>query len=164
MGKRGHLLDRRHHWNFPKLSTYHRIAYQAGYVLAVEITRSPLGPYMVQGYGDWRYYIRSGSRTEPMSEQQVRDAYMFAARAREQREDVWKTHLLPLNGPQHELRELVRYRISLVEECAEEANHARAVDCPRFCPRAGKYPGLYFLVIPLSVSVEARMAVASIPL
>lgn len=80
----------------PLLSTYHRIAYQGGYVLAVEITRSPLGPYMVQGYGDWRYYIRIGSRTEPMSEQQIRDAYMLAARAREQREDVWKAHLLPL--------------------------------------------------------------------
>jgi hypothetical protein len=80
----------------PLLALYHRIPSSGGEVLAIEITRSPLGPYMVEGYGERRYYMRIGSRTEPMSEQQIRDAYLLAARARERRPLVWLEHELPL--------------------------------------------------------------------
>ncbi len=81
----------------PLLASYSRLAHPtAGYVLAIEITRSPLGPYMVQWRGDQRYYKRIASRTTPMTEQEVRDAYLLAARARERRQAVWEDHLLPL--------------------------------------------------------------------
>jgi len=78
------------------LAQYYRIPCNGGYVLAVEVTRSPLGPYMVEGYGERHYYMRIGSRTDPMSEQQIRDAYLLAARAREHRPQMWEDHELPL--------------------------------------------------------------------
>jgi predicted HTH transcriptional regulator len=69
-----------------------------GFVLVVEILRSPLGPYMVEAYGDRRYAVRVGSRTVPMTEQQVRDAYALASRARERRGEVWDSHALPMKA------------------------------------------------------------------
>ena len=66
-----------------------------GFVLIVEVLRSPLGPHMIEAYGDRRYHVRKGSRTVPMTEQQVRDAYALAARGREHREDLWEQHDLP---------------------------------------------------------------------
>jgi Putative DNA-binding domain len=68
-----------------------------GFVLVVDVQRSPLGPYMVEAYDQTRYFIRLGSRTAPMSEQQVRDAYAIAARAREHRAEVWASHRLPFD-------------------------------------------------------------------
>jgi len=70
-----------------------------GFLLVVEIMRSPLAPYMVEAYGERRYYIRIGTRTAPMTEQQIRDAYMLAARARERRGDLWEEHSLPFRPP-----------------------------------------------------------------
>jgi len=67
-----------------------------GFVLVAEVMRSPLGPYMVEGYGDARYYSRHGTRTIPMTEQEVRDAYLLASRSADQREAVWQRHLLPM--------------------------------------------------------------------
>ncbi len=80
----------------PLLATYTPIEYGAGFVLVTDILRSPLGPYMVEGYDVRGYFMRSGSRTEPMTEQQVRDAYMLAARGRERRDDAWNDHKLPM--------------------------------------------------------------------
>jgi hypothetical protein len=67
-----------------------------GFVLAIDVHRSPLGPYMIEAYNERRYYVRQGSRTAPMTEQQVRDGYTLAARSREHRSDVWRTHHLPI--------------------------------------------------------------------
>jgi schlafen family protein/4-fold beta-flower domain-containing protein len=68
------------------------------FILAVEILRSPLGPYMVEAYGERRYFTRQGTRTSPMDEQQVRDAYLLAARGREHRQQTWVEHQLPLRA------------------------------------------------------------------
>jgi hypothetical protein len=62
------------------------------FVLAINTRRSVLGPYMVEAYDQRRYFRRNGTRTAPMSEQQVRDAYMIAARGRELRPALWREH------------------------------------------------------------------------
>jgi hypothetical protein len=80
----------------PLLIDLRMIDYPPGFVLVAEVTRSPLGPYMVEAGGDRRYYVRQGSRTAPMGEQQVRDLYMLAARARENRPALWASHHLPI--------------------------------------------------------------------
>lgn len=72
------------------------IEVDGGVVLAVDVEPSPLGPYMVESYGDARYYHRSVTRTGPMSEQQVRDAYALAARSREHRAQLWSDRGLPM--------------------------------------------------------------------
>ncbi len=69
-----------------------------GFVLVAEILRSPLGPYMVEAYDQRRYFVRIGRSTAPMTEQQVRDAYLLAARAREGRPETWEKHHLPMRG------------------------------------------------------------------
>jgi hypothetical protein len=69
-----------------------------GYILALAVQRSPLGPYMVEAYDERRYYIRMGTRTVPMGEAQIRDAYALALRAREGRPAVWQQHFLPLRA------------------------------------------------------------------
>jgi schlafen family protein len=66
-----------------------------GYVLVIDVQRSPLGPYMVQSRGDFGYYRRHGTRTGPMSETEVRDAYSLAARQIEQRGALWDDFGLP---------------------------------------------------------------------
>lgn len=71
----------------------------AGYVLAADVQPSPLGPYMVTARGNYRYHRRIGRRTEPMDEQQVRDAYVLAARGREHRAALWQDHALPMAAP-----------------------------------------------------------------
>jgi hypothetical protein len=70
-----------------------------GYVLVVNVFRSPLGPYMVQAYGENRYYLRQGSRVAPMDEQQVRDAYLLAVRQIQDLERAWTTRELPILPP-----------------------------------------------------------------
>ncbi|MGO9873919.1 MAG: helix-turn-helix domain-containing protein [Acidimicrobiia bacterium] len=80
------------------------IDFADGYVLSVDVRQSPLGPYMVESYGDSRYYLRVGTRSAPMSEAQVRDAYSLAARGRDRRADVWMTHALPIPLPNNEPR------------------------------------------------------------
>lgn len=79
----------------PLLINLRTIDYSPGFVLVAEVTRSPLGPYMVEAGRDRRYYIRQNSRTAPMGEQQVRDLYMLAARARQNRPELWSSHHLP---------------------------------------------------------------------
>ena len=70
-----------------------------GFVLVASVNRSPLGPYMVEVYGDRRYHIRVGTRTFEMTEQQVRDAYVLALREAEHRDTVREAHALPLEPP-----------------------------------------------------------------
>lgn len=80
----------------PLLMEYTVIEVPGGFVLAVEVELSGLGPYMVQAYGNMQYHRRTGTRTVPMSEQQVRDAYALALRTREHRADLWADHALPM--------------------------------------------------------------------
>lgn len=80
----------------PLLMDLRMIDYPPGFVLVAEVTRSPLGPYMVEAGRDRHYYVRQGSRTAPLGEQQVRDLYMLAARARENRPALWASHHLPI--------------------------------------------------------------------
>jgi hypothetical protein len=80
----------------PLLAEYRPIAFPGGLVLVVAVQRSPLGPYMVEAYQQHRYFIRHGTRTDPMSEQEVRDAHLIGARGREGRAGVWDQHHLPL--------------------------------------------------------------------
>jgi hypothetical protein len=82
----------------PLLMTHRVLEHQEGFLLVIEILRSPLGPYMVEAYGQQRYFVRIGTRTAPMGEQQVRDAYLLAARGRERRAEVWREHDLPIRA------------------------------------------------------------------
>lgn len=70
-----------------------------GFALVVRLRRSPLGPYMVESYGERRFYVRHGTRTAPMTEQEVSDAYALAARARESRAATWEARAMPLDPP-----------------------------------------------------------------
>lgn len=81
----------------PLLMEYSIVEADDGFVLAVHVQPSGLGPYMVQAYGDSRYHQRIGTRTVPMSEQQVRDAYAIAIRSREHRADLWRSHAFPMS-------------------------------------------------------------------
>ncbi|MHB8290526.1 MAG: AlbA family DNA-binding domain-containing protein [Acidimicrobiales bacterium] len=67
-----------------------------GWIVAIDVEPSPLGPYMVEAYGEQRYHRRSGTRVHPMSEQEVRDAYALAQRSSGLRSQVWMEHSLPL--------------------------------------------------------------------
>jgi len=83
----------------PLIMEPRRIEVGTGYILVAEVFRSPLGPYMVQSYGDNRYYMRQGSRVAPMDEQQVRDAYALALRHAQDREQAWTARELPIQVP-----------------------------------------------------------------
>ncbi len=75
-------------------------AYPAGdgWVIVAEVEPSDLGPYMVDGYDEHRYYVRAGTDVVRMSERSVRDAYALATRAQSQRESEWERRFLPLLG------------------------------------------------------------------
>lgn len=81
----------------PLLMTLSLVEGADGFVLVADVHRSPLGPYMVETYGERRYFTRQGTRTVPMSEQQVRDAYALSARGREGRDELWDA--FQLRGP-----------------------------------------------------------------
>lgn len=67
-----------------------------GYVLIIDVERSPLGPYMVDAYGDHRYWRRSQTSTLPMDERLVHDLYAEAVRWEAQRTALWTELSLPL--------------------------------------------------------------------
>jgi hypothetical protein len=67
-----------------------------GWIVVVDVEQSPLGPYMVDAYDEKRFYKRTGKSVNPMSEQEVRDAYALAFRTRERRDEVWAQHRLPM--------------------------------------------------------------------
>lgn len=83
----------------PLLVDYGRIPVEGGFVLAMDLEPSPLGPHMIEAYGEARYYQRTLTRTAPMSEQQVRDAYALAVRGRERRPELWAERELPMPAP-----------------------------------------------------------------
>jgi predicted HTH transcriptional regulator len=99
----GQLMDIIRDTVFPPLLVeLHEVDIESGYVLVAELFASPLGPYMVEGFGQHRFFSRSGRSTVPMSEQQVRDRYALALRAREHRQEVWAAHGMPMkqaHGP-----------------------------------------------------------------
>jgi hypothetical protein len=130
----------------PLLISYTPVDYGAGFVLVLDILRSPLGPYMVEGYGVRSYFTRSGSRTEPMTEQQVRDAYALAARARDRRGAIWDAHWLPMSAssrnpwllisgipeePLTDVVDLTAVRLDDVRPPAELKAYASHVNVPR---------------------------------
>lgn len=69
------------------------------YALVVETERSALGPNMVEAYGARSYHRRTGTRTFPMTETEVRDAYQLAMRLEDRRREQWARHDLPLTAP-----------------------------------------------------------------
>jgi len=84
----------------PLLARHELVELESGhYVLVVEVDRSPLGPYMVEAYGSRTYHRRAGTRTFPMTERDVRDAYALAARVVDRRRELWVEHGLPLASP-----------------------------------------------------------------
>jgi hypothetical protein len=83
----------------PLLVEYGAVRVEGGFVLAIDVERSPLGPYMVEAYGHRRYHVRVGTRTVPMTEREVRDAYALALRSRDVRPSAWADHGLPLQPP-----------------------------------------------------------------
>ena len=74
----------------------------AGRVVVAEVMPSSLGPYMVQGYGDNRYFRRSPAGVVEMTEFEVSSAYALAARSAEQRDAQWTKHFLPMTPAQGE--------------------------------------------------------------
>jgi hypothetical protein len=64
---------------FPKLEYECRtLPVEGGSLLLARIARRSGGPHMVQAYKQNRYYVRRGTRTVPMTEAEVRDAYVQA--------------------------------------------------------------------------------------
>jgi hypothetical protein len=110
-----------------------------GWVVIADIEPSTLGPYMVESYKEQRYYKRTGTSVHPMSEQEVRDAYAIALRARDHRDDTWKRHLLPIRIDPQEPWLVVS---ALPEEPLSEIFDARQVDFQKFIlpPLLANYP------------------------
>ena len=100
----------------PLLAEYHSIPWEGGHVLAVHVIPSPLGPYMVEGYGEGRYYRRAGRMTIKMSEREVRDAYALAMRWREDREATWQQYGLPIPPPTDTDRKSTRLNSSHIQK------------------------------------------------
>jgi hypothetical protein len=67
-----------------------------GFVLVISVEPSHLGPYMIDAYGESRFYKRHVQSVDPMTETEVREAYALAIRTQERREDVWSQHELPI--------------------------------------------------------------------
>lgn len=82
----------------PLLVEFHEVDVDGGYVLVAEVYPSALGPYMVEAYGQNRYFTRVGRSTAPMGEQQVRDRYALALRGSDQRDKIWEQHGLPMTS------------------------------------------------------------------
>jgi hypothetical protein len=70
-----------------------------GRVVVAEVQPSALGPYMLQGYDDNRYYRRGETGVVKMTEFEVSSAYALAHRTAEQRDDEWRKHFLPMKTP-----------------------------------------------------------------
>lgn len=84
----------------PLLATSSVVEVKPGrYVLVVDVDRSPIGPHMVDAYGARTYHRRVGTRTFPMTETEVRDAYQLAMRIEDRRMRLWERHELPLAAP-----------------------------------------------------------------
>ncbi len=100
-----------------------------GWIVVTDIEPSTLGPYMIDAYGEQRYYKRSGTRVHRMSEQEVRDAYAVALRTTEYRDQLWAKHMLPISLNPREPWLLVS---ALSLEPLRAILDARTVDLSRF--------------------------------
>jgi predicted HTH transcriptional regulator len=49
----------------PLLMDLSQLEGEGGFVLVVEVLRSPLGPHMIEAYGDRRYYIGRAAAPSP---------------------------------------------------------------------------------------------------
>jgi predicted HTH transcriptional regulator len=103
-----------------------------GSVLIVQAAPRAGGPHMVQGYKQHRYFIRRGTRTIPMTEDDVRVAYE-AARTRADRLDEMLTHLplLPRIGRSRTLDEVRMGAHRPGVASARECRHSAARRAPR---------------------------------
>jgi hypothetical protein len=100
-----------------------------GFVLVLEVEPSPLGPYMIDAYEERRYYKRTGERVHPMTEQEVRDGYAIAARTFERRDQLWRSHSLPMAIVGNQPGIVVS---ALPEEPLIEIFDAKQIDLPHF--------------------------------
>jgi hypothetical protein len=105
------------------------LATDGGWVVVADVEPSTLGPYMVDGYGEKRYYKRAGASVHPMSEQEVRDAYAVAARAIDRRDRLWQQHTLPIQVPAQQPWLVVS---ALPQEPLGEIFDARTIDLAQF--------------------------------
>ncbi len=67
-----------------------------GFVLIVDVERSPLGPYMVEMKGEYRYWRRQSDSTVLIDERLVHDLYAEAVRWDADRAAIWDRLALPL--------------------------------------------------------------------
>jgi len=79
----------------PVLAEVRRIEVSDGHVLVIDVERSPLGPNRVEHGTHLKYYKRSSTIVTEMTEQEIRDAYLLAARHQEHRVLEWQRHSLP---------------------------------------------------------------------
>ena len=86
----------------PLLWTLVEFEVDKGRVVVAEVQPSALGPYMVQGYGDSRYYRRGEAGVVRMTEFEVSSAYALAHRTAEHRDNEWRKHFLPMTTPPDE--------------------------------------------------------------
>lgn len=118
----------------PLLADYAMIEVADGFALVVDLQPSPLGPYMVEAYGERRHFIRHGTSSISMTEQQVRDAYALAFRSRERRPSVWEEHSLPLSAPNPDLWVVIS---ALPEEPLPETLDMRTIEVSDLQPPSG---------------------------
>jgi len=83
----------------PLVWSHQAFEIDGGWIIVADVEQSTLGPYMVDAYGEQRFYKRSGTKVHRMSEQEVRDGYSIAIRSAERRDQLWKDHFLPLRMP-----------------------------------------------------------------
>ena len=122
---------------------------EGGWVVVVDVEPSPLGPYMVDAYKDQRFYMRSGSRVHQMSEHEARTAYAVAERSREQRDQAWRKHRLPMQFNSQEPWLVIS---ALPLEPLSEIFESRAIDLRQFAfpPPLARY------TTPLAITSAAQ--------
>ena len=115
----------------PMIWTHHEYAFEDGWIVVAEVEQSPLGPYMIDAYGEQRFHKRSGTKVHKMSEQEVRDGYSIALRSLERRDQLWRKHLLPLRVKDGHVCLVVS---ALPEEPLTEIINTRELDLRKFAP------------------------------
>jgi hypothetical protein len=115
----------------PMIWTHHEYAFEHGWIVVAEVEQSPLGPYMIDAYGEQRFHKRSGTKVHQMSEQEVRDGYSISLRSRERRDQLWRKHLLPLRVADGHVCLIVS---ALPEEPLTEIINTRELDLRMFAP------------------------------
>jgi Schlafen, AlbA_2 len=106
-----------------------------GIVLVIRVEARTGNPIMVQGYGEYRYYRRSGTRTRQMTASEVTDAY---ANARDREKELAGVlNSLPLKARITRARSIDELRLAAYEQEQPEnwlplaTVVVAAIDCPR---------------------------------